>query len=68
MRTDLQRLLSKRGESARLARVLSKSRATISRWKLGQAYPDRLMAQRLIDVYRAEGLDHNGIYQPTPDA
>jgi len=65
LRTELQRLLV--GVNlAEVARAIGTERSTVTKWRSGQTLPSARYAQLLIR-YFAPRLDHNGIYQPTPD-
>lgn len=69
MRTNLQRLMAARGRGVvkELAEQLGRHRSVVSRWRRGQSFPERLDAERLIVIFAADGLDFNGIYQPTEE-
>ena len=65
LRTELQRLLVE-VNLAEVARAIGTERSTVTKWRSGQTLPSARCAQLLIS-YFAGRLDHNGIYQPTPD-
>jgi hypothetical protein len=62
--TPLQRLLLYKTEpSARVAQVTGLERTQIWKWKLGLAFPNRLNALKLIELFGRDRLDFNGCYE-----
>ena len=65
LRTELQRLLQRENLAA-VGRKLGVSRSAVCKWLAGSALPSPRYAPALI-AYFSGRLDHNGIYQKTPD-
>lgn len=69
--TRLQQLL--RDRAVPLAEVRARTRrhrSTVYRWMTGESFPDRTTAAVLLELYRPQALDFDGIYKaaPTPAA
>ena len=61
--TPLQKLLLYKVEpSARVVQATGLERTQIWNWKVGRAFPNRLNAKKLIELYGADRLDFNGCY------
>ncbi|MCW7555545.1 hypothetical protein NX722_23560 [Endozoicomonas gorgoniicola] len=50
-----------------ITRHLGCDRSSINRWKKGEQFPNKLTADRIIDLYGQYSIpmDYNSIYEPT---
>lgn len=61
--TPLQRLLLDEVEPpARVMQATGRDRITLWRWKTGASSPDRIGAEKLIELFGPARLDFNGCY------
>lgn len=62
--TPLQRLLRDKARSTgEICEATGRTRYTVRRWRLGESYPERQDAQKLIELFGADQLDFNGCYE-----
>lgn len=65
--TKLQRLLQDRTVPLSVVRARTRRhRSTVYRWMTGESFPDRQTATVLLELYRAQALDYDGIYKAAP--